>query len=453
MIIEQLKLINFRNFQRSEWEFGTQVNLLVGDNGSGKTTILDAMAFGLGAFTGALGETFPRETRARLLRRGNEIKSALYDSVRVEVYERGGIPTREPQFPLVAILEGRINSQHILWARTYNITQTDSVQPGVSPEITTVGRQFRHDVKEGKDVILPLIAYYGCRRLCSSEDRIFPTFSSSRQGSRLDGYNNCLEANINQRDFLQWFQRLEFAAIQRNEKFEVLEGVRQAIIDCTEDATNVSFDSLENELVFNFKNGSMVPFRLLSDGYRNIISLIADIAYRASVLNPHFEKDAPKNTPGVVLIDEIDLHLHPTWQRIIIGKIIQTFPKIQFILTTHAPLIIQSLEVSGQARLINLDPGLSTEFRHKSPEEIYTDNQGIENIERSAKFHEMVAAAAEYYLALDKIDQSSSIEIDKLKLRLDELMLPYSDEPAYVAFLEMHREANPKTARSTDASH
>lgn len=447
MLLQKMQVKNFRCFEQAEWEFASQVNVLVGDNGAGKTAILEAIAFGVGALTGPLGEIYPRRPAGG---KGIQISAAELNA-RLVVYEKGGVPTRESQFPVEVHISGEVDSKTVKWGRVYDGNKNGHNLKEANA-IKEIGTRMRSAIEEGQNVILPLIAYYGCRRLCPLESRFVRELSFSGPGSQLLGYDDCLDATINQRNFLEWFRRLEFAAMQRSEPFGVLEGVRRAITECTDDVTQIRFDSLENELLLKFKDGRELPFRMLSDGYRNIVSLIADIAYRAAILNPQFEAGAPQQTPGVVLIDEIDLHLHPTWQRVIIGKMIAIFPCVQFFLTTHAPLIIQSLEVSSQAKLINLDPGLSTEFRHKSPEEIYEDNQGIEHIERSHRFRMMVDAASEYYRTLDQAKEASPKHLEQLKRRLDELMLPFSDEPAYVAFLEMHREANPVLARAFDAA-
>ena len=100
------------------------------------------------------------------------------------------------------------------------------------------------------------------------------------------------------------------------------------------------------------KEGTVVPFTSLSDGYRNVIKIILDIATRMCILNPYQKGNALKNTPGIVVIDEIDLSLHPTWQRKIIGILKELFPRIQFICATHSPFIIQSLE---EGELIEMD--------------------------------------------------------------------------------------------------
>ena len=83
---------------------------------------------------------------------------------------------------------------------------------------------------------------------------------------------------------------------------------------------------------------------MLSDGYKCTISLIADIAYRMALLNPQLFDKVLTETEGIVLIDEIDLHLHPTWQKRILKDLMNIFPKVQFIVSTHAPEVINSVK-------------------------------------------------------------------------------------------------------------
>lgn len=86
----------------------------------------------------------------------------------------------------------------------------------------------------------------------------------------------------------------------------------------------------------------IIPLSQMSDEYKSTISLIADIAYRMAVLNPQIGSDVINKTDGVILIDEVDLHLHPAWQHRILGDLQEIFPRVQFIVTTHAPAVISS---------------------------------------------------------------------------------------------------------------
>ena len=101
---------------------------------------------------------------------------------------------------------------------------------------------------------------------------------------------------------------------------------------------------LEIAYIDENNNAMRMPINKLSDGYKSMISLVADIAYRMAVLNPQFLGDVCKNTDGVVLIDEIDLHLHPAWQQRVLEDLRAIFPKVQFIVSAHAPAVINTVE-------------------------------------------------------------------------------------------------------------
>lgn len=97
-----------------------------------------------------------------------------------------------------------------------------------------------------------------------------------------------------------------------------------------------------------------LPLQFLSDGIQNMVALVADLAYRCVVLNPHLGEAAARETCGVVLIDEIDMHLHPRWQQVVVELIRKAFPKIQFIVTTHSPQVLSTVG-NESIRLIRLD--------------------------------------------------------------------------------------------------
>ncbi|EJT86036.1 ATP-binding protein [Pseudomonas putida S11] len=97
------------------------------------------------------------------------------------------------------------------------------------------------------------------------------------------------------------------------------------------------------EILYRQDKSSGLKFSQLGDGVRCMIGLVSDLACRCALLNPHFGQDAPKKTSGVVLIDEIDLHLHPSWQQTIATQIQQAFPEIQFIITTHSPQVLSTV--------------------------------------------------------------------------------------------------------------
>uniref|UniRef100_UPI0019D14253 AAA family ATPase n=1 Tax=Pseudomonas viridiflava TaxID=33069 RepID=UPI0019D14253 len=113
-----------------------------------------------------------------------------------------------------------------------------------------------------------------------------------------------------------------------------LEWVNRAIRLAIPDAHDLRYDLRLQSLLVDMGEGNAVPFHELSDGQRSLIALIADIARRMCVLNPHIGKDVLANTGGIVIIDELDIHLHTAWQRNIAPTLKKAFPKVQFIATS-----------------------------------------------------------------------------------------------------------------------
>ena len=154
---------------------------------------------------------------------------------------------------------------------------------------------------------------------------------------------------------------LEHEAIQ-------LDAVAQTAARCVEGGERLIYDLAHDELRLIFDNETEQSFELLSDGYRNLVALAADIAWRAVRLNPHLGVEAPSRATGVVLIDEIELHLHPAWQRRAIKSLRRAFQNIQFVVTTHSPQVlagveaecVRLLDAQGQVHLVSNSEGLDS---------------------------------------------------------------------------------------------
>ncbi len=174
------------------------------------------------------------------------------------------------------------------------------------------------------------------------------------------GYARCLEAGTDYQllaDWLRywsitsWRQRIEAQQAGRPHQLtffdEALEGVRKAIDMCLHKATGwhgVDYSAARDELVAQHPEHGELPISMLSDGIRNMFALVADIAFRMIKLNPEMGAKAVDETPGIVLIDEIDMHLHPSWQQQVIGMLRDAFPRVQFVLTTHSPQVLTTVE-------------------------------------------------------------------------------------------------------------
>jgi predicted ATP-binding protein involved in virulence len=254
------------------------------------------------------------------------------------------------------------------------------------------------------------------------------------------GYVGCLDPASNQTLLLQWVKKMELIQLQQGRTIGTLEAVKTAVVRCMAGWKRVWFDINQDDLLAETEDGhQQLPFRMLSDGVRNMLAMVADIAYRAAVLNPHLGERAAEQTPGIVLIDEIDLHLHPKWQRRVVDDLRTTFPQVQFVATTHSPFIIQSLR---PGELINLEEEAPSEPPSQSIEDIAEQVMGVEVPQRSERYQQMMEAAEEYYRVLQEAKATTSPEQrEALKRRLDALSEPFSDNVAYHAFLRMEREA------------
>ncbi|NCC97112.1 MAG: AAA family ATPase [Synergistales bacterium] len=430
-MLANITLNNFRRYEQAMFRFHPRMTVLIGENGKGKTTILDAVAIMLGTyFQGsgiATGQGPIKKNDARLL-----------------AIEKGDQLFLEPQKQVYLAAEATIRDNTIRWRRDIGD------RGGKARDIVAIGSQDRDKISKGETLDLPLYLYYGSGRLWDIHRDVTP----DGPGSQLDAYRFCLDPKSDQRAFERWFTRLSLAEIQKKKSFQSLKAVKEAVIRCIPDATDFYHDVERKQAMILLEEGP-IPFNNLSDGYRNMVAMVADIAHRASRLNPHMEEDAPRSTRGVVLIDEIDLHLHPKWQRQVVADLQDAFPQIQFIATTHSPFIVQSLE-PGQVidlhqsaaieDMVNTPegkaaPGAPDPYVGRSIEDIVEDLMGIDLPQRSERYQAMYDAAKKYYEMLRQAQNADEEEKARLKTELDRLSAPFSDDVAYYAFLETERAA------------
>lgn len=432
MKLQKLALENFRRYEQAQFQFHPQFTVLIGNNGTGKTTVLDAVAillntYFLGSKISTGGSTI-REPDARY------------------VYTRkAGQVFREQKDNVSLTGTALLDDQCLSWRRDIGD------RGGKARNFAQLGARGREQIKAQQSPDLPLLLYYGAGRLWSLHDDVEP----GKPTSQLDAYRYCLDPKSDQKAFEKWFRQLAYIELQKGVKIPAVAAVRQAVLTCIPGAQDFYHDTEYDQLTIQLEKEGTTPFNSLSDGYRNMVAMVADIAHRASRLNPQHATEAARLTAGIVLIDEIDLHLHPRWQRRVVLDLQNAFPNLQFIATTHSPFILQSLQ-PGQ--VIDLDraqqpadqfappegvaaPGPASDFSNRAIEDIVESVMGIALPQRSERRQQMYEAARAYYAVLRQAEQASGPELEALKARLDELSAPFSDDVAYHAFLEMERLA------------
>jgi predicted ATP-binding protein involved in virulence len=253
----------------------------------------------------------------------------------------------EPHYPCAVEAEGQVQGQAMVWRRELKgwpgrTTSRDAAALKVSADKASSA------ASEG-DGLLPLIAHYGVCRLCSQTPeqaivRSERALTERTKLSRLQGYADALYPRLSPTAFVSWIARQTWISFQQGGRLSgAFQAVQQAIADCLPSAERIYFDAALGQVVIDFGPGGLQPFTQLSDGQRSMLAMVADIATRAATLNPHLGAAVLDQTPGIVLIDELDLHLHPKWQRTAAAALKRAFPLIQFVCTSHSPQVIGEL--------------------------------------------------------------------------------------------------------------
>jgi predicted ATP-binding protein involved in virulence len=360
MKLTEITIENYRCFERLNISFHPEVTVLIAPNAAGKTTIIDAAriamwplvkAFDLGSQTGK-SATIQIED-VRLTRRDQNNMEAVIPSI---VDAQG-------------IWPGESEEKHWIQTREKLKSGTNTLQDEHAKALTKLGKKLQNQVRDEKNLTaidLPLIVYLGTGRLWY-QGRYTSTVADKKldksMQSRLWGYQNCLTAASSYKQFEDWYgwvyksyRELQIQQLEGSDYFDAqyleqfkaaIQVVKQSVNALTQKATgwhDIEYSvSQRQQLVMNHPVHGALPLSMLSDGLRNMVVMVSDIAFRCIKLNPHFGEQAALKTEGVVMIDEVDMFLHPSWQQTVIGSLREAFPNIQFILTTHSPQVLSTV--------------------------------------------------------------------------------------------------------------
>jgi predicted ATP-binding protein involved in virulence len=420
MIVKDIHIENFKGIKYIDLQFNKQFNVLIGENGSGKSSILDAISIGLG--------TFLMNTSASFGLKGTKSRPLLKDEIRKVIVSDNNIELSNVELSgtfCIDSIDGCIPWKREQKIGAKNLTVRDAY------ELKRYGRNIIEGLHTNID--FPLFANHTTGRLWGQiyeKSKTEKKIGYEKTGSRLDGYYACLDPRSIDQKFLNWFKTYEDSILKFNKDRALYDAFTRAITSMVNDWNEIHFHWGLDDILGKNEEGKWIQLRNLSDGYKGIISLTADIAYRAIKLNPHLGERAVLDTEGVVLIDEIDMHLHPKWQRHIVDDLKRTFPKIQFIVTTHSPFIVQSLKAD---EVINLDANKLSEDPDVMTIEENALFMGVSD-DNSDKFERKEKLATEYLSLLDVKNPSE----EALK-KLEALLVEFSDDPAFVAKLKLEK--------------
>ncbi|WP_044406085.1 AAA family ATPase [Thiomicrospira microaerophila] len=334
MRIEQITLCNFRRFSELRMSFHPRLTVIVAKNGQGKTSILDGSTVALGSYFSSFefgqARNFDRYDAKYISTFKNLEKDQCYPvSVSADVYfsKQPHQILRELRGP-----KGRTTT-------------------GDAFEINQYAKSLAQSLTSNQEVSLPLLAYYGSGRLWNSHKNMKRKLVLT--ASRSMGYEDCFSAASSYKQVQEWMIKATFAVIQEGAMGEDSGSNLKRQLACVQNSINQVLESEgwrnfhysipHEELAMTHDQLGPLPVSLLSDGVRAMVSMVADMAWRCAKLNPHFGEDAAQKTEGIVLIDEVDMHLHPEWQQRVIQSLTKTFPNIQFIVTTHSPQVLSTV--------------------------------------------------------------------------------------------------------------
>lgn len=342
MYLHRVELENIRSIEHLVWEVSEDNapgwHVIIGDNGAGKSSVLRAIAL---ALVGTRDAPALRADWNDWLRRGASSGRIALSIERDDEFDHF-LPTSNRS-------KENTNFGVNLILRSLDGALSNSVSLRGVWKRNEAGR-FLWDPAEGF-----FSASYGPFRRFSGGDKDVERIYQSNP--RLGRHLSIFGESVALSECLEWLKNLHHKSLEKDPEGKLLEPVKQFINQSDFLPNDVRLESVSSKGVhFVDGNGCAVDVENLSDGYRSILSMTFELirqlaaTYGAKAL---FAKNDPSKivVPGVVLIDEIDAHLHPTWQRRVGQWFCEHFPKIQFIVTTHSPLVCQSAHKGSIFRL------------------------------------------------------------------------------------------------------
>lgn len=346
MRITKLQLKNFRLFKNMDFQLASpevddaRVVVFIGNNGAGKTSVLEALSHGLSWL-------------AARIKRDRSSGSPINDLAITNGESHCTIAT-----------EVAYGGHAYAWTLAKNLKGRKRTVESSLASVTELAEVFHEALNVDQGASIPLLAYYPVERSILDIPLKIRTRHSFGQ---FDGLDGALQQGVNFRRFFEWFReredsesevrsremaeallaRLREENLSREAVLEILHtSLRDRQLNAVRKAISLFMPGLENLRIERRprlrmmvdKDDRPLNVEQLSQGEKSLMALVGSIASRLSMMNPGLADPLTGN--GIVMIDEVDLHLHPRWQVGIVEGLRTAFPNCQFILTTHSPLVV-----------------------------------------------------------------------------------------------------------------
>lgn len=360
MKINRLVLDNFRAYNRLDIDFETGITVIVGENGEGKTSILDAISQLFGYFLQRLPGVKGLGTSSSDLRIGEDGKLApalrIWGELDVTV-EWGALPHQNQQHNVIGVSRSLARDQSQTTKAAFLQKWPPPGALGMTP-LTHLANAIIDAENQDLPYLIPLVVYYKTNRAVFETPLRRRNFQT--EFARFDSLNGALGSNADFKRVFEWFHAKETEEAleqKRKRSFDQedpeLTVVRRAIEQFFPmfTAPRIGLRPLRFLVDQKREDNAIVTFDLnqLSDGYRTTLAMVTDLACRMVAANPPGgigNIGDPLQSEAIVLIDEVDLHLHPRWQQTILADLRRVFPNTQFIVTTHSPQVLTTVEAN-----------------------------------------------------------------------------------------------------------
>lgn len=423
---------NFRCFEDFEIRFNEHHNLhvLIAQNMVGKSAIMRALRIAANTYVNGIitlsGYGIER-TDHRVIGRNVISDISLNSSIEVEA--------------LLEDEKGMLQKAHWLKYKDkpiQNRTKTKLLK-GSSNPADIAKKAYKYTIEH--EASLPLINFIGTEyiHVLSSETTKF-----SIEGNATEGYKDCLDDKSIQKFLFAWLGRLDGILMESARKKIVAESYgelpgdawhvfQQAVKTLLPTIITIEWLEDKKQPIVEFENGDIRLFEMLSDGYRYLILLAGELATRAIILNKHLGKRVLEEVTGLVIIDEFGIHLHPSLQNETLMRLQKAFPKVQFILSTHSPLLINGLK-KEQVHILEMDENGKRTLRHPDEDVVGLGAEGIlrELFGLETTFdHISLDRNEEYKKLLDKKMRGTLNASERERFsKLSEQLAPYRLDPS-----------------------
>ncbi len=356
LILDKTIIQNFRLFEEIEIDFDKSLTVFISENGSGKTSILDIIAKHLEFKTNIILKRFSDSSLSQktinyfpnykddINNKAKKKNESVYNKLD---FTANYIGFNEENKPIID--ETNVLKSEISFDTSKNIRSDES---DILNSLERIEESIDYCINENILYSLPVFVYYPCAYVDNIKSN-----KISEPINKFSAWDDALNGEaFDFKDFVEWFKWQYNIKLKSGKKNKIIETITNAVLSTLNDeeskfkSIEVDYSEYPGNVVIS-KNNDHFKLSQLSSGEKSLIVLVADLARRLTIANPALSNPLIGN--GIVLIDEIDIHLHPKWQRKIILQLQKVFPNIQFIVTTHSPFVIQSIKNKKQIKILD----------------------------------------------------------------------------------------------------